>query len=149
MSLESTCSAMESKQYDNFSVSAFIFLNGKALIAKREDGDSFLPGYWEQVGGKADPGETQEQALIREVQEEAGLVIEPIRSYNEYEFMHREKGLMCEYAYICKVVDDSTVSLSEEHTDYKWITLEELEQFQPMSDYMRGVIKKGFSEIAH
>ncbi len=138
---------MESKQYDNISVSAFISLDGKALIAKRADNDSFLPGYWEQVGGKADPGETQEQALVREVKEEAGLAIEPIRSYNEYEFTHREKGLMCEYAYICKVVGNSTVSLSEEHTDYKWIALEDLEQIQPMSDYMRGVIQKGFSEL--
>ena len=145
--LKSLHSAIEGKRYDNFSVSAFIFLDGKALIAKRVGNDSFLPGYWEQVGGKADLGETQEQALIREVQEEAGLAIEPIRLYNEYEFMHREKGLMCEYAYVCKVVGDPTVSLSEEHTDYKWITLEELEQIQPMSDYMRGVIQKGFSEL--
>jgi len=140
---------MEDRKYDNISVSAFIYLDGKALIAKREDGDSFLPGYWEQVGGKADPGETQEQAIVREVQEEAGLIIEPVRSYNEYEFTHREKGLMCEYAYICKVVGEPTVSLSEEHTDYKWVNPEELEQIRPMSDYMREVIQKGFSEIPH
>ncbi len=137
------------KKYNNISVSAFILLDGKALIAKRADNDSFLPGYWEQVGGKADPGETQEQALVREVKEEAGLVIEPIRLYNEYEFTHREKGLMCEYAYICKVVGDATVLLSEEHTDFKWITLEELKEMQPISDYMREVIQKGFAELAH
>ncbi len=134
------------KKYNVFSVSAFIIWDGKALIAKRADNDNYLPGYWEQVGGKADPGETHEQAAIREVKEEAGIRIQPIRLYNTYEYTHRTMGPMCEYAYLCKIAGDSTVTISEEHSDYKWITPEELEQIQPMSDYMREVIRKGFME---
>lgn len=134
-------------RYNNISVTAFIILNGKVLLAQRADDDDFLPGYWEQVGGKADPGETREQALVREVKEEAGIDVKPVYLYNEFEFMHREKGLMCEYAYICEVVGNTDVSLSSEHKNYAWVTLHELEQMQPMSDYMRGVIQKGFSEL--
>lgn len=73
---------MENK-YDNTSVTAFICWDGKALLAQRADDEDFLPGYWEQVGGKVEPGETQEAAVIREVKEEAGINVKPLRPYNQ------------------------------------------------------------------
>jgi 8-oxo-dGTP diphosphatase len=54
-----------------------IIQNDKILIAERPKGTSFA-GFWEFPGGKAEPGETSQEALIRELQEEVGIT--PIHS---------------------------------------------------------------------
>ncbi|NMM45270.1 8-oxo-dGTP diphosphatase MutT [Rhodospirillaceae bacterium KN72] len=51
---------------------ALIDADGRVLIAKRPEGKK-LGGLWEFPGGKVDPGETPEHALIRELQEELGI----------------------------------------------------------------------------
>src|SRR3989338_4736130 len=134
------------KQYDGFSVTAFIPWQGKALVVQRAADDNFLPGYWEQVGGKADAGESQEEALIREVREEAGIEVKPMRSYFKFEYTHREGRSMCEYAYVCKLGNEPIIVLSSEHQDYTWINLEELKHISPMTNEMRNIIENGFIE---
>lgn len=47
-------------------------LRGRVLLARRTRGRD-LAGLWEFPGGKVDPGETAEQALVRELHEELGI----------------------------------------------------------------------------
>jgi 8-oxo-dGTP diphosphatase len=51
---------------------ALIDPDGRVLLAQRPEGKS-LAGLWECPGGKVDPGETPEAALIRELREELGI----------------------------------------------------------------------------
>ena len=51
---------------------ALIDVDGRVLIAQRPEGKK-MAGLWEFPGGKVDPGETPEAALIREVKEELGI----------------------------------------------------------------------------
>ena len=51
---------------------ALVDTDGRVLIAQRPPGKS-LAGLWEFPGGKVDPGETPEAALIRELREELGV----------------------------------------------------------------------------
>ena len=51
---------------------ALIDTDGRVLIAQRPEGKK-LAGLWECPGGKVEPGERPEQALIRELQEELGI----------------------------------------------------------------------------
>ena len=53
---------------------ALIDADGRVLIAQRPEGKS-MAGLWEFPGGKVDPGERPEDALIRELREELGIVV--------------------------------------------------------------------------
>ena len=51
---------------------ALIDADGRVLLAQRPEGKS-LAGLWEFPGGKVEPGETPETALIRELKEELAI----------------------------------------------------------------------------
>jgi len=51
---------------------ALIDADGRVLLAQRPEGKE-MAGLWEFPGGKVEPGETPEAALIRELHEELGI----------------------------------------------------------------------------
>ena len=55
------------------SACALVDADGRVLICERPAGKS-LAGLWEFPGGKVEPGETPEETLVRELQEELGIV---------------------------------------------------------------------------
>ena len=80
----------------------FLVRDGQILLAMKKRG--FGTGRWNGVGGKLDPGETVEQALIRECQEEIGVT--PTRwhhvaEHDFEEFHDGAKAHMYVYAYLC------------------------------------------------
>jgi 8-oxo-dGTP pyrophosphatase MutT (NUDIX family) len=60
-------------------VSAVILEEGRVLLQRRDD-----TGRWGLPGGGVEPGESVRQALIREVREETGLDVEPLRLIGVY-----------------------------------------------------------------
>lgn len=71
-----------------FSVSvaaAVVRADGKFLAIQRRDN-----GHWEPPGGVLEPGETPLAGVVREVKEETGLVIEPVRLSGVYQNMERD-----------------------------------------------------------
>ncbi len=57
-------------------VAAIIEQDGQILLAQRPP-HADQPGMWEFAGGKVEPGESQPQALVRELQEEMGIIARP------------------------------------------------------------------------
>ena len=59
-------------------VAAILEKEGKILLAQRPE-HADQPGMWEFAGGKVEAGETQPEALIRELREELGIEAVPAR----------------------------------------------------------------------
>lgn len=93
--------------------------DGRVLIAKRPEGKK-LAGLWEFPGGKVDPGETPEAALIRELHEELGIdthesCLAPLTfASHAYDDFHLLMPL-----YVCRRWTGEVVR--REHADLAWV----------------------------
>ncbi len=102
-------------------VGVLIRADGKFLITSRPEGKPYA-GYWEFPGGKFEAGETVEQALQRELDEELGIHINPDR-------IERWKELVMEYPHavvrlhFCKVWDWTGELEMRERQSFAWETL--------------------------
>jgi len=106
-------------------VAAILFKDKKVLIAQRADNDP-LAGYWEFPGGKIEEGESPEQSLIREMQEEFCINIEVREFFGSSTFKY-DKGTIRLLAYICSWTGG--VICSTVHRDYAWVEINELDQY--------------------
>lgn len=106
---------------------ALIDRDGKVLIAQRPEGKS-MAGLWEFPGGKVEPGETPEQALIRELQEELGIdtwasCLAPLTfASHAYEKFHLLMPL-----FACRKWDG--IPQSREGQTLKWVRAAELRDY--------------------
>lgn len=103
-------------------VAAAILKDGKYFCAQRPEGKS-LAGYWEFPGGKLEIGESPEEALIREIQEEFASEIKIINYVNESSYDY-EFGTVVMKTYEAELVSGELVLM--EHQDSTWLAPNEL-----------------------
>lgn len=94
--------------------------DGKILLVKRTDEDSFWPGYWETVGGGMKEGENPQTALSREIKEESNLSVIVREPFNVFSFFNEKKEFKVGITFICDY-ESGEVRLSDEHTEFVWI----------------------------
>ncbi len=102
-------------------VAAIIQKENKILATKRGYGE-FI-NMWEFPGGKIEPGETKEEALIREIKEELNIEINVDEFVIDIEYQYPNFYLFMS-CFMCSIKEGSIKLL--EHNDGKWITKEEL-----------------------
>lgn len=102
-------------------VAAVIVRDGAVLATERGYGD--WEGWWEFPGGKVEPGETAEQALVREIAEELNTAIEvgPYLCTAEYDYPTFHLSMKC---YVCTLADAGFELL--EHHAARWLRREQL-----------------------
>jgi 8-oxo-dGTP diphosphatase len=93
------------------------------LVARRKAKDSGA-GFWEFPGGKVEPGETREQALTREIQEELELPIRILELLESHEVVTPHDNLIQLSLYATQV--ESRHYKLNEHDDAKWVSWKDL-----------------------
>lgn len=111
---------MKEKNRLEFGVKALIIRDNKFLVMHNNGVKADL---WELPGGRMEYGETAEETLKREIMEETGLKVSPIKlldTWNLIKVDHQITGII----YLCSL-EEGEVILSEEHDAFKWINANE------------------------
>jgi len=82
---------------------------------------------WEFVGGKVEPGETKEQALIRECQEELAVKVAVQDVFMEVDHVYPDLTV---HLTLFNASISEGVPQKIEHNDLRWITVEEIDQYE-------------------
>lgn len=107
-------------------VAALIWDNDKFMICQRP-ADKARALLWEFVGGKVELGETKEQALIRECQEELAITICVGDVF--LDVVHEYPDIIVHLTlFNAEIVEGIPRKL--EHNDIRWITREEIRQYE-------------------
>lgn len=108
---------------------AAIFYENKFLIIKRSAKSRDNHYLWEIPGGRLEFSEKPSDALYREIKEETGLtdvkILGPIKLW---EFLRDSYTQVIGATCLCKSLSNS-ITLSDEHLDYRWILKEEVSQY--------------------
>ena len=99
------------------------------LFVKRSDYLEAASGYWCPVSGRVEEGETQADALRREVMEEVGLEVVGVEKVCE---IPSHDGLFVLHFWTTKIVAGEARIRSQEATELRWVTVAEMKRLQPV-----------------
>lgn len=106
-------------------VAALIWDGGRFMICQRP-ANKARGLLWEFVGGKVEPGETKEQALVRECREELGVTLSVGGVFMDV--VHTYPDIVVHLTLFSAVIQTG-VPQKLEHNDIRWITPEEIPQY--------------------
>jgi 8-oxo-dGTP diphosphatase len=107
-------------------VRGMIVNKNNILLLKRSLTDS-MPGIYEFPGGVMDSGENLERALIREIQEETGLIINNISNYlGHFDYKSKKRNIIMRQFTFLIESNENKVVISSEHDDFQWISLDSI-----------------------
>jgi len=128
---------VEDENLDTDQVSKIILLNDKDEIFMIKSALGDFKGEWDLPGGHIHDDETSVDGLKREVKEETGLDIEkPQEAFKEQRI-----------TYFKASAPDSKITLSNEHSEYGFFTIDEIEKedFETSAKFKKA-IKKSMGE---
>lgn len=107
-------------------VVAALIWRGERFLACQRPAHKARGLLWEFVGGKVEPGERREEALIRECREELGVTVEVGEIFMEVDHVYPDLTvhLTLFHASIPKGEPQKL-----EHNDLRWLTVEEIDQY--------------------
>jgi 8-oxo-dGTP diphosphatase len=128
-------------------VGAIIFRRNRILMAQR--GKEPLKGWWSLPGGALELGESLTDAVCREVLEETGLEVEPVKLFEVFERIMRDAAGAPEYHYIlidyiCRVTG-GTLFPGDDVCAVDWVRRSDLPSLQ-ITEGTLNVIERAFAQ---
>jgi 8-oxo-dGTP pyrophosphatase MutT (NUDIX family) len=123
------------------------FTNGKKVLLLKRSGKGDNGGTWGLPGGKLEEGESSIDGAIREAKEECGRI-----KGQRFDDLKETDGLHDWTTFFFKVEKPFKCKLSDEHTDYKWVELENIKKYnlhpklRENLDRHLTVVKKSFKK---
>jgi dATP pyrophosphohydrolase len=117
---------------ESYLIEAHMFRKTKSgleyLLLKRASNEKY-PGVWQMVTGAVEENEKGYETAIREIKEETNLT--PVKFWvvpRMNSFYSPEKNSVCMVPVFAALVEDREVTLSDEHTEYKWVKKDEAQK---------------------
>ena len=132
----------EKKEKQKNSVAVIVNNDNKILLLKRGAKAPWMPNKWALVGGGLDKGETPQQAVEREIEEETGLELKKFTK----SFSIERHADSIEHIFACRYDGDPTdITLDDENSNYGWYDVSEMEYLEivpHLIEYITLVFKK-------
>jgi 8-oxo-dGTP diphosphatase len=109
---------------------------GRLLLIQR--GHEPGAGLWSLPGGRIEPGETDQQAVAREVMEETGLAVESRRLLGRVELPGSD-GTVIDVRDYLAVVTGGELAAGDDAADARWVTAAELDRL-PLTSGLAGYL---------
>ena len=117
-------------------VAAIIRKDNKVFCCKRGNYGE-CANKWEFPGGKIEPGETHEQALIREVKEELNCIIKVNNFITTIDYEYNTFSITLHF-YLCELVEG--MPILTEHTNSMWRDNDELKELD-FAEADKGIVR--------
>lgn len=113
------------------------------LVTRRSALNDYMPFKWDIPGGFVESGETIENALIREVKEETGLIVKvlsPLYIYSNLSQLPNKQVFQA--IYLCDFLDGTIILNPDEHDLFVWIDKAEISKLDTIAfleDFLRNI----------
>ena len=126
---------------------AGIIFNDRDEVVLIQRGSEPRKGKWSIPGGSVELGEELGQALVREVEEECSLKVEPGPFVSLIERIEHDSRGKIRYHYaildfVCKY-KEGVLTAGSDAADAKWVSMADIENM-PLTDELKQIIKKAF-----
>ena len=125
-------------------VHGVIARGGKLLVLKRAPSMPYKPGTWDLPGGHLAIGESFEECLAREIEEETGLTVAIARLLG----IHNSVGPYLQAIFACAITSaaDDIRLRPHEHIEARWVAPSELAQLE-LIPYLEGILRRGMLDF--
>jgi 8-oxo-dGTP diphosphatase len=118
--------------------------DARLLLLQRKP-DDFQPDVWELPGGHIEDGESIEDAIARELEEETGWTLEVVlRFIDTFDYPGEAGHLTREWNFAVAARMDKEL-IHPEHQAYAWASADDYGQY-PMTDEMRRTVARAFED---
>jgi len=135
-------------KYFVINTEAAIYKDGKWLVGIRSKKESEAPGLLSFVGGTVDESDTAtvdtlEHALMREVKEEIGVVVDVLDFVNDTSFVSKRGNNVLNIVFLCTTVSgEPKISDTNEFEELIWLTTEEILNYPNVPKWLCDSLKK-------
>jgi 8-oxo-dGTP diphosphatase len=107
-------------------IGIIINANKECCIAKRPE-HVHLGGLWEFPGGKVEADETAQAALVRELKEELGIIVQQAQAFTQFPYDYSDRQVFLDFWLVTEFKGEPK---GREGQPVKWVALHELQNYE-------------------